>query len=189
MSGPGHGAWIAATASLIALIFLGLAWELVLAPVKPGGSWLVLKVVPPLKSLRDFERIWMPGLLFLSVYLTIRLSLAVQRSAALTRATAAVVAAVAAVLAAGRYTVHGELTVRGISQPVRLVVEGFGCAPDVLGNPRLALSATATVQRAVWGMTWNEPVRGGGVALAEEIDLELDVSLVPAGTVAAPVPP
>jgi polyisoprenoid-binding protein YceI len=95
----------------------------------------------------------------------------------------------AVVLAAGRYTVHGELTVRGISQPVRLVVEGFGCAPDVLGNPRLALRATATVQRAVWGMTWNEPVPGGGVALAEEIDLELDVSLVPAGTVAAPVPP
>ena len=42
----GRNAWIAACASLIALILLGLAWELALAPVKPGGSWLVLKVVP-----------------------------------------------------------------------------------------------------------------------------------------------
>ena len=34
-----------ASASLIALIFLCVAWELWLAPLKPGGSWLVLKGV------------------------------------------------------------------------------------------------------------------------------------------------
>ncbi len=83
-------------------------------------------------------------------------------------------------LAPGRYTVHGELTIRGITQPVRLDVNVFGRAPDVLGNPRLGLKATAKVRRAVWGITWNAPVPGGGVALAEEVDLELDVSLVPA---------
>jgi uncharacterized membrane protein len=33
-------------ASLIALIFLGLAWELWLAPLKPGGSGLAWKVMP-----------------------------------------------------------------------------------------------------------------------------------------------
>ena len=90
----------------------------------------------------------------------------------------------ATVLAAGRYTVQGELTIRGITQPVRLVVEVFGRAPDVLGNPRLGVKVTAKVQRAVWDITWNAPVPGGGVALAEEVDLELDVSLVPAGTAA-----
>jgi uncharacterized membrane protein len=47
----GRGAWIAACACLIALIMLCLAWELVLAPVKPGGSWLVLKVLPLLVPL------------------------------------------------------------------------------------------------------------------------------------------
>ena len=35
-----------ASASLIALILLGLAWELWLAPLRPGGSWLVLKILP-----------------------------------------------------------------------------------------------------------------------------------------------
>ena len=34
---------IAASASLIALIFLCLAWEGWLAPLKPGGSWMTLK--------------------------------------------------------------------------------------------------------------------------------------------------
>ena len=33
-------------ASLLALIVLGLAWELWLAPIRPGGSWLALKVLP-----------------------------------------------------------------------------------------------------------------------------------------------
>ena len=32
-------------ASLIALIFLCLGWELWWAPLRPGGSWLVLKAV------------------------------------------------------------------------------------------------------------------------------------------------
>lgn len=35
-----------AVGSLLALIVLGLAWELVLSPLRPGGSWLVLKVLP-----------------------------------------------------------------------------------------------------------------------------------------------
>jgi polyisoprenoid-binding protein YceI len=90
----------------------------------------------------------------------------------------------ATVLAAGRYTVHGDLTIRGITQPVRLDVDVYGRAPDVLGNPRLGLSATAKVQRGLWGINWNAPVPGGGVTLAEEVDLELAVSLVRAGTAA-----
>ena len=35
-----------AVGSLLGLIVLGLAWELVLAPLRPGGSWLALKVLP-----------------------------------------------------------------------------------------------------------------------------------------------
>lgn len=43
-----HGA---AIASLIALIALCLAWETLLAPLRPGGSWLMLKVLPLLLPL------------------------------------------------------------------------------------------------------------------------------------------
>jgi len=37
---------VTASTSLIGLIFLCLAWELWLAPLRPGGSWLVLKTLP-----------------------------------------------------------------------------------------------------------------------------------------------
>jgi uncharacterized membrane protein len=37
--------WLA-VGSLLGLIVLGLAWELWLSPLRPGGSWLALKVLP-----------------------------------------------------------------------------------------------------------------------------------------------
>jgi uncharacterized membrane protein len=39
-----------AAALLIALALLCLAWELWLAPLRPGGSWLALKVLPLLPA-------------------------------------------------------------------------------------------------------------------------------------------
>lgn len=51
MSGARRRAHGLAVGSLIALIFLGLAWELVLAPLRPGGSMLALKVLPLLAPL------------------------------------------------------------------------------------------------------------------------------------------
>lgn len=45
----------AAVAGVLALVALGLAWELWLAPLRPGGSWWALKVLPLVAAL--------PGLL------------------------------------------------------------------------------------------------------------------------------
>jgi uncharacterized membrane protein len=47
-----NGYYYGAAGSLLALIALCVAWELVLAPLRPGGSWMVLKVVPLLLPLR-----------------------------------------------------------------------------------------------------------------------------------------
>ena len=37
--------WLA-VGSLVGLIVLSLSWELLLAPLRPGGSWLALKALP-----------------------------------------------------------------------------------------------------------------------------------------------
>lgn len=47
---------LGASASLIALIVLGLLWEFYLAPLRPGGSLLALKVLPLLLPLRGVLR-------------------------------------------------------------------------------------------------------------------------------------
>ena len=43
---------ICCIAALTALIALTLGWELVLAPLRPGGSWLALKALPLVFALR-----------------------------------------------------------------------------------------------------------------------------------------
>lgn len=43
---------ILACGSLIALIILLILWEMVLVPLRPNGSWMVLKVLPLLFPLR-----------------------------------------------------------------------------------------------------------------------------------------
>ena len=43
---------ILASGSLIALVFVCLLWEAVLAPIRPGGSLLLLKALPLLLPLR-----------------------------------------------------------------------------------------------------------------------------------------
>ena len=43
--------YLTACSSLIVLIFVCLAWELRLAPIQAGGSWLVLKCLPLLAPL------------------------------------------------------------------------------------------------------------------------------------------
>ena len=58
-----------AAGSLLALIVLGLAWELWLAPLRPGGSWWAIKVLPLCLAL--------PGVLKLRMYTHRWLSLAV----------------------------------------------------------------------------------------------------------------
>ena len=45
-----------ASVSLIGLIILGLLWELYIAPIRPGGSLLALKVMPLLLPLRGVLR-------------------------------------------------------------------------------------------------------------------------------------
>lgn len=50
------GLYIAACVSLVALLFLCLAWELWLAPLRPGGSWLALKALPLLLPLMGVLR-------------------------------------------------------------------------------------------------------------------------------------
>lgn len=45
-----------ASVALVALLLLCVAWELFLAPIRPGGSWLFLKALPLAFPLRGVLR-------------------------------------------------------------------------------------------------------------------------------------
>lgn len=53
---PSSTAHRIALAAWIALILLCVLWEMWIAPIRPGGSWLVLKALPLLLPLRGLLR-------------------------------------------------------------------------------------------------------------------------------------
>ena len=78
----------------------------------------------------------------------------------------------------GTAKVNGELTIKGITKPV--AAAGVWTAPesDAFGNVRGHLNLEAVVDRTAYDMNWNAPLPSGGKALANEVTLTVDVSLV-----------
>ncbi len=80
---------------------------------------------------------------------------------------------------AGDLRVTGDLTIRGVSRPVTLEVEAPGAAIlDPWGNARRGVSARARVNRKDWGLKWNLAIEAGGVAVGDEVSIEIDAELV-----------
>ena len=75
----------------------------------------------------------------------------------------------------GHWTVSGELTIRGTTRPVSLDVEYLGSpGKDFQGNERIALSATAEIDREDWGMTWNVALEAGRRLVSKKVKLEIE---------------
>ncbi len=75
---------------------------------------------------------------------------------------------------------EGELTIKGVTQPVTLEADVTGPVTDPYGNERYGLSLTTVVDRTTFGLNWNNPLPGGGFALANDVTLKAELSLVKA---------
>lgn len=83
------------------------------------------------------------------------------------------------VKSAGHLEVTGDLTIRGVTKPVTLAVEGpTKEEKDPWGNTRIGASATTTIDRRDFGLTWNAAIESGGVLVGHDVKLTIDVSLV-----------
>ena len=78
----------------------------------------------------------------------------------------------------GHWSVDGELTVRDVTRPVTLDVEFEGGIADPWGNVRAAFSATATIDREDFGLTWNQALEGGGVLVGKTVAIDIEAEAV-----------
>ncbi len=77
-----------------------------------------------------------------------------------------------------RTEVTGELTMHGVSKPVTFVLESGEAIKDPWGNRRLAAAASGVLNRKDWGLTWNQLLELGGVAVSDEVKWSLEVEAV-----------
>ena len=78
----------------------------------------------------------------------------------------------------GTAKVTGELTIKGITQPVSATGTYAAPAADAFGNTRGHLNLEAQIDRTQYDMNWNAPLPSGGKALANEVTLIVELSLV-----------
>lgn len=75
----------------------------------------------------------------------------------------------------GKFKVAGDLTIHGVTKPVTLDVELVGTVKDPWGNERAGFSATATINRKDFGLTWNKALETGGLLVGEEVWISLEI--------------
>ena len=75
---------------------------------------------------------------------------------------------------------EGELTIKGNTNPVTARGAYVGPHEDFAGNDRLGLSLETVVDRTEYGLNWNAPLPKGGVAVANDVTLIVELEFVQA---------
>lgn len=71
----------------------------------------------------------------------------------------------------GDYTLKGDLTIKGVTKPVKLAVEFGGIATDPWGNTKAGFTISGKINRTDFGLTWNAALETGGVMVSEEVKI------------------
>jgi polyisoprenoid-binding protein YceI len=78
----------------------------------------------------------------------------------------------------GNYILNGDLTIKGVTNPVKLNVEFSGTMKDPWGNLKAGYSVNGKINRKDWGLNWNAALEAGGVLVSDEVVINCDVQLL-----------
>jgi len=81
---------------------------------------------------------------------------------------------------ADKISFEGELTIKGVTHPATLTGTITGPVTDPYGNERYGLKLETTIDRTAFGLEWNSDMPDGTKALADDVTLKADLSLVKA---------
>jgi polyisoprenoid-binding protein YceI len=76
--------------------------------------------------------------------------------------------------------IEGAITIKGTTRPATLKGTIVGPVSDPYGNPRYGLDVKTTIDRTEFGLNWNADMPDGTKALANEVTLKAELSLVAA---------
>lgn len=75
-------------------------------------------------------------------------------------------------------TITGEITIKGHTETVDIKGRITDPAEDPFGNVRFGLRLETTVDRTVFGLSWNNPLPSGKPALADEVQIIAELQFV-----------
>lgn len=72
----------------------------------------------------------------------------------------------------------GDLTIRGITKPVTLEVDDLATIKDFEGNTRVGFTLEGKINRFDYDLKWNKALELGGVAVGENVKIQVEVQAV-----------
>jgi len=78
-----------------------------------------------------------------------------------------------------KYAVSGYLKIRDVTRPVTFEVELEGIGVDHNGGKHLGASATVTIDRKDFGLTWNQPIQNG-VLVGDKVKIDVGIEALDA---------
>lgn len=82
------------------------------------------------------------------------------------------------VVGSGKLKVAGDLTMRGVTKPIVLDVEGpTPEIKDIWGHRRIGATATTTLDRREFGLVYSRLLEGGGAVVGDQISISLDLEM------------
>ncbi|OGX29161.1 MAG: hypothetical protein A3B78_02100 [Omnitrophica WOR_2 bacterium RIFCSPHIGHO2_02_FULL_67_20] len=70
---------------------------------------------------------------------------------------------------------HGDLTIHGVTKPVVFDLAIHGEGKDPWGNLRSGFTATTTINRKDFSLTWNQALETGQLLVGEEVAITLEI--------------
>jgi len=77
--------------------------------------------------------------------------------------------------AGGQLVLEGDLKIRDVVRRVALEVEESGRGMDPWGHERIGFTATGSIDRRDFGLTWNQALETGGIVVGNEIRIIIEV--------------
>jgi len=74
-----------------------------------------------------------------------------------------------------KYRLEGDLTIKGIRKPVLLDVEYLGSIIDQSNVTHMGFEIHGKVNRKDFGLVWNRVLDNGGVMIADEVGIDIQV--------------
>lgn len=81
----------------------------------------------------------------------------------------------------GNYELWGKLTMKGITQNMKLNVQFGGIVNDPYGNLKAGFTVTCKLNRSDYGLVWNTTIETGGIMVGDEITILCEIALTNAG--------
>ena len=79
---------------------------------------------------------------------------------------------------ATEWDVTGDLTIRGVTRPVTLDASLEGVVKDPYGNNRVGFSASTTIDRDDFGVSFGAVMEAGGLVVAKKVNIEIELEAV-----------